>query len=546
MSTTIAAVNDLPGHSVRNPFARTGTLLRLTLRRERWMLLVTTVVFVGLNLATAASIQSMYPTSVERAAAQMDFGSNAAFLFLLGPLRSIDSTAALVVWRAGLFMVIALAVCVVLMVIRSTRKEEELGRTELLRAGVTGPLAPLAAAAIAATAFSVMVAAGMSLMLFAFDADPVGVAAVFAQYSTTGMAAAGIALVTAQVAKTSHIANLTASSIVLLGYLLRGIADAGSGWDWLRAVTPMGWAQLIDPFGHNNFWFALASLGVFAAGCVIAAALVVRRDLGAGLLAQRPGPAGTGRLSSVEWVVVRLLGPLLASWVGGVVVYAVIVGFLVPSVDELATGNAQFGKVVAQQGLQADLSILFVITMMSFFAVVAGAWAVAVAARMRGEERAARTELLLSTPTARRRCLLAHVGFAALGVVAILLLGAAGVALGTAIAGGDLTSVGADAIRAGMAQVPAAFVIASLTLALYAVRASLAQVGWVVVLAALFLGPLSGMFDLPQWAKDLSPFSHTPLVPVSPLHWTPLLVMLCVAPLFTAGAVIAFRRRDIG
>ncbi len=527
-------------------FTRTGLLLRLAIRRERLLAVISVVAFVLINSSTAASITSMYPTAEQRAGARTGLGGNAAFLFLLGPLDNTDSAAALTVWRAGMFMVAALAVCVVLLVVRQTRKEEELGRAELVRAGATGPLASLAAASIAATAFSVVIALGMSVMLFPLGAEVVDVLAVFAQYASTGMAAAGVALVAAQIAKTSHIANLTASSVVILGYLLRGVADASGGWGWLRWISPMGWAESIDPFADNAVWWALPSVAVFVGGGILAGVLSRRRDIDAGLIAPRPGPAATSRLSSPEAVVVRLTLPLLGSWVGALVVYGLVVGFMQPSVDELASGNSQFGDVVRQSGVDADLSTLFGITMMGFFAVAAGAWAVNVATRMRGEETRARTELLLATPTARGRYLLDHAALTGVGVVVILELAAAALTLGNGIAGGDWSSTGGDAFRSATAQIPAALVMSLIMVALYAIRSALVPIGWLLVIAALFLGPLSGMFDLPQWAQDLSPYTHTPLVPVEPMVWTPAIVMLCLTAVFTTLAWAAFRRRDIG
>ncbi|AZG45365.1 ABC transporter permease [Gordonia insulae] len=538
-----------PTSTVRTPserFVRTGLLLRLMVRRERLVAAISVVVFVLLNVSTAASISSMYPTAQQRAGAAAGLGGNAAFRFLLGPLDNTDSAAALTVWRAGLFMVAALAVCVVLLVVRQTRKEEELGRAELVRAGVTGPLAPPAAAAIVATLFSVLIAAGMSVMLFPLGAGWPDVLAVFAQYATTGMAAAGVALVTAQVAKTSHIANLTAASVVLAGYLLRGSADAVGGWGWLRWLTPMGWAEMIDPFGDNNFLFALASLAVFAAGVGLAGVLATRRDMDAGLIAPRPGPASSARLSSVGLVVTRLTLPLLGSWVGVLVAYGLIVGFMQPSVDELAKGNSQFGDVVRQSGVDADLGTLFGLTMMGFFAVAASAWAVNLATRMRGEENGSRTELLLTTPTSRTRYLLDHAVLAAAGVVAIMLAAAAALTLGNGIAGGDWASAAGDTLSSAVVQIPAALVMSGIAVMLYAIRPALVPVGWLLVIAALFLGPLSGMFDLPRWARDLSPFTHTPLVPVQPMSWPPVLVMLCLAVVFTVAGWMVFRRRDIG
>ncbi|MGC4962631.1 ABC transporter permease [Gordonia sp. DT218] len=529
----------------RDLLAKSGRLVRLMTRRERWIIVITLVVFLLINLSTAATISSSYPTSEKRAALQVGAGSNSAFRFLLGPLDHVDSAAAVTVWRAGLFMIAALAVCAVMMVVRQTRKEEELGRAELLRAGATGPLASLWAATVVSTAFCVVVALGMSVMLFPLGAGVGDVIAVFAQYVTTAMAAVGVALVSAQIAKTSHIANLTASSIVLAGYVLRGVADVDDTWSWLRWITPVGWAELIDPFGANNPWPAVASLAVAVLGVGLAARFALGRDLDAGLISPRPGPASSTRLSSVRAVAVRLSGSLLYSWTSAITLYALVIGFLQPSVDELAGDNEQMRRVLEQSGLQGDLSTLFGSTMMTFLAVAASAWSVNVVTRMRSEEVSSRTEVLLVTPTSRSRYLAVYAATAAVGVVVILIAAALGMTVGNGVAGGGWSAAGDNLAAAGV-QIPAALLVSGIAVALYAFRPMLVPVGWLVVIAALFLGPLSGMFSLPQWARDLSPFSHAPAVPLEPMQWLPIVVLLAIAALFAVAAQLAFHRRDIG
>ncbi|MFW0785410.1 ABC transporter permease [Gordonia sp. CPCC 206044] len=542
MTATLTAA---PTTRTTDQFAQTWRLVGLMARRERIIGLVTLVLFIAINAATAAQIAASYSTPAQRQLLLNGPGSNAAFRFLLGPLQNLESTAALTVWRAGLFMVAALGVCAVLMVVRHTRAEEELGRYELVRSCATGPLASLAAAAIVASGFCVVVALGMSLMLFPLGGTASGVFSVFAQYATTGLAAVGAALVTAQVAKTSHIANLTASAVVLIGYLLRGVADSIDGWSWLRWVSPMGWAEAIDPFGADNLWPAVASLAVFACGAVTAGVVVMHRDLGAGLIEPRPGPSSSARLGSVGAVAWRTTRSLLASWVVGIGVYALIVGFMQPSVNELAEGNEQVTKVLQQSGLGGDLSLLFVITMVAFLAVAASAWPVNLAERLRTEEAGGRTETLLGTPLSRSRFYLVHVVLAWLGVALAMMVAATALTVGDGIAGGGWSESARHSFAAAGAQIPAALVVGSIGLALYGVRPALAHVGWLIVIAALLLGPLAGMFGLPQWVHDLSPFTHSPQVPVASMQWTPIVVMVAVAAVFVGIGWAAFRRRDI-
>ncbi|MFW0795805.1 ABC transporter permease [Gordonia sp. CPCC 205515] len=550
MSTAVPTIRPLdaagrPG-AIERSVAGFPVLLRLAFRRERVIAPVTVVLFVLTDLATAASVSSMYGDAAARTGLQAGVGANAAFNFLLGELVHTEPLAAVVAWRAGLFMIAALGVCAAIMTVRQTRKEEELGRTELMRAGAVGPLAPLVAGAIVAVVFTIVVALGMSLILLPYGAAAGDVAAVFAQYAATGVAGVGIALVAAQIATTSHIANLAATSVMLVGYLLRGAADAIGGWGWLRWCSPVGWAELIDPFGANNGWPAMLSPAVFVVGAVAAGWVAVHRDYGAGLIAPRQGPPASARLGGIEALAARLLSPVLRSWVGGLFFYAAVVGFMRPSVGDLAEGNAMFAQVVRGTLGGATLSTLFSMTMISFLAVACSGFAVNVSERLRAEEEAARAETLLATPTSRSRYFGAYLTIAVLGTVIALLGVGIGMVLGCGVAGGGWATPAGETAKSVAVQVPATLVMVTLAVALYAVRPVLVHMGWIAVVLAFFLGPLSGLFNLPQWVEDLSPFTHTPMVPVEPMRWLTVVVMLCVAAVFAIVGWWAFRRRDVG
>ena len=521
-------------------------LTGLAWRRERRFAIITFVVFVAMNAATAVSIRANYSTPEQIASLRIGAGPNAAFKFLLGPLPDTNTEAALTVWRAGLFLVAALAVCTAIVAIRQTRKEEELGRTELLRAGAVGRHAPLVAATIVAVGLAVAVALGMSLMLFGFGAGIVDVAAVFAQYAGAGIAAAAVGLIVAQVATTSHIANLAASSVVLLGYLLRGVADASGDLGWLRWLTPIGWAELIRPFDVNSFWPLLASMAMFGAGVVIAGWLLSARDLGGGLIEPRPGPAAGRGFSTIEMLAAQLSLPVLISWAGGIAVYAFIVGCLQPSVDDLADGNEQVADFLRNSGAAGSLSAVFAVTMMGLLAAVATAWSATVVTRLHADETSGRTESVLATPTSRGRYFLSHFVVALVGVVVVVCAAAVAIVVGNAVAGGDVGQAAHDVFLSGAAQLAACVSVCAAVLACFAVSARLAQAGWAIVVLAVVLGPLGALFGLPQSIRDISPFSHATSVPLQPMNWGAYTTTLVVTVVLGVCGWWGFRRRDIG
>lgn len=59
-------------------------------------------------------------------------------------------------------------------------------------------------------------------------------------------------------------------------------------------------------------------------------------------------------------------------------------------------------------------------------------------------------------------------------------------------------------------------------------------VGW--------LGPLLGF---PDWAINLSPLGHTPMLPAEDMVWTPLVVLTVAAALLIVTGLAGFRRRDL-
>lgn len=520
-------------------------LLRVGLRRERIILPVTVVLFALMSISTAVSISAMYSDPKQLEQLRASAGSSAAFVFLLGPVPASDSLAAFSHWRAGLFMVAALGVCAVLAVVRQTRKEEEAGRTELLLAGAVGPFAPLLSATLVVVLLVTATSAVMAAVIAGIGGSSMGVVAVFLQYWATGIAAAGTALVAAEAAASAHSANLIGAAVVAAGYLLRGVADATPALGWLRWLSPMGWAEAIDPFGANRLWLAVGGVAVFLVGAGLAAAIRQRRDLGAGLLRRRPGPARGPARWSLLGIIGRVTRAPMQSWIGGTASYALVVGALAPQVESMAAGNAVIEDLIKALG-QGSMSEMFVTTMMIFLAVAAAGGGVGVLTAMRAQERSGRAELLLSTPVSRTRYYLTYVVLALLSSIGVLLASAIAVTVGAGVAGGELSSTATLAFSGAAVAVPAVALTVAVAFLAHAVRSSWALVGWPLLLVAFACGPMAELFGLPHWLRQLSPFTHTPSVPVQSSAWLPLTVMTLAAIAVFALGVLAFRRRDIG
>jgi ABC-2 type transport system permease protein len=94
-------------------------------------------------------------------------------------------------------------------------------------------------------------------------------------------------------------------------------------------------------------------------------------------------------------------------------------------------------------------------------------------------------------------------------------------------------------------QLPAVWVIAGITVALFGLAPRLAMAAWGLLGVFLLLGELGPLLKLKQWAMDLSPFTHVPKLPGAPMRMMPVGWLVVVAGLLTAVGLAGFRRRDL-
>lgn len=139
------------------PFAGTGALYRLALRRDRVLIPLWVLGIGGLLAAGPPGLAALYSTAAERAQAAAGMSGNSSLRALYGPVLD-DSLGALVVWRYGVVAAVLTAVMSLLLVVRHTRDEEESGRQEMVSSAMVGRRAPLTAALLTAVTANLAVA----------------------------------------------------------------------------------------------------------------------------------------------------------------------------------------------------------------------------------------------------------------------------------------------------------------------------------------------------------------------------------------------------
>lgn len=522
----------------------TGTwgLVRLILRRDRILLPLWIVPLALIPVSYVQSFGDLFPTAESRES----YASNAGFITLYGELSG-TSLGEFITWRVG-FVPVMIGLFSLLTVIRHTRVEEETGRAELLGASVVGRHAGLAAALLVTFTANLVLAVLLALGMQSQDLPAAGSVAIGLEFLCAGWLFAAVGAIAAQLTASASTARGIAISVLGAAYVLRAAGDTSAHTDgplaWLSWLSPLAWAQRIHPYGANRWGLAVL---VLAATVVLVAAAIylsVRRDVGAGLLPARPGPAD-GDLGSPLGLAWRLHRGLLVSWLAGFALLGLLFGGVAEGVGDLMRDDPKVQEIFARLGGAAGMVDSFFAGVMTIIGLIASAYAVQATLRMRAEETCGRAEPVLSTAVGRLRWAASHLTFGLLGpALALLASGVtAGLAYGAAI--GDVGGQVPRLIGAAMVQLPAVWLLAGLTIAIVGLFPRLSAVAWAGPAICMLIGFTSAGVQLDEWVRDISPFTHLPQLPGGSASAAPVITLVAIAVVLGAVGLVGLRRRDL-
>lgn len=516
--------------------AGTSELLRQALRRDRVLAPVWLAMLAVLCLTSAAATPDLYADAGQRERAAAALNDSPAIVALYGPVLDVRSVGELAMTKMTVLYALLLAVLVVVMVRRHTRLEEESGHTELVAATSVGREAPLAAAVLEAVLVSLAAGALAALADIAGGLDPMGSLVFGGVWAGTGLVATGVAAVCCQLSASARTCAAAAAGVLGALYAVRAIGDAASQ-TWLSWLSPFGWNTQVRAWSEPRWW-ALGLYPVLAALLLkLALALRRRRDLGAGLLAPRPGPAaGSPRLRSPLALALRVHASALVLWSAAVGLLGLLFGFIAPGLDDLvATAGAQ--EMVDRLGGAMLAAVLAVM------AVVVTCFGISVTAHAGADEVAGRAAQVLTAGGSRPSWFGSTAVLALAGPAWLLAVTGAALWAGDAVAGGDTPG---NPVVAALGWAPAVWVVVALALLLLAWQDRRAVIGWAWPALFLVLTLVGELLELPGWLTGLSPYSHVPAMPAVGWEWTPELALTAVAAAVTAAAWLRFRSRDMG
>lgn len=528
-------------------FAGSGILTRFIFRRDRVRLLVWIVALAGFVAAFVPVFETLLTDNGSSVPVMAMLMENPAMVAIVGPVYGIDNytTGAMYANMMLVFSVMTAGVMNIFLVSRHTRQDEELGRLEVIRSLPVGRLSNLASTLLVAGAVNTALAVCTGLGTFALRAAGMtfwGCMLFGAALGVIGLFFAAAAAVFCQCTANNRTALGFSLMLLFVLYMLRAMGDVSV--EALSLVSPLGLILRTEIFVNDYWWPVFVVLGITALLIALAFGLARMRDLGRGLVPEKPGRRHAAfLLNSPYGLALKLMRTPMIVWTITVFVLAGMYGSVFGDMESFIGSNDMLKAIFAAT---QDHSLLeqFIVVLMAIMSMIAAIPVLSFVGRVAAEEKQGHTEHLLGRAVSRRAQMSAYFVPSVIASVMLQVLSALGfwVVGSTVLATTPALGI---FICSALSYLPAMWVLMGIVMALVAFAPSLTALGYVYLgysFVAVYLGAVAG---LPAWMKKLTPFGYVSRYPVEEMEMLPLAILTLLAAGLVLLAFWGYGRRDV-
>ncbi|MGG5341198.1 ABC transporter permease [Enterococcus sp. AZ192] len=532
----------------REKFGRWDVLFKQYIKRD-WKKIILWI--VGLGLFSAGFVPAFEEISKGQGLIGMyETMQNPAMISMVGPTpvtEAADYTlGAMYAHEMLLFCGLFAMIMSVLHVVGHTRKEEDLGLTELVRSFQVGRQANSLAVIVETILINLLLAVLVGGVISNFGVETLSINGSFlfgASVGLAGILGAVIALVMSQIMATS--AGATGSSLGIIGLLYIVWAGTDASNVDLSMLNPLGWTYLTYPFTENH-WYVLG-FGVLFGVILLGLSFLLegRRDMGSGYLPEFEGKATAGKtLLSVPGLFLRINRGVILSWLIGFLIMGAAYGSIYGDMQSFLNSNELMKQMFAQSDVSIENSFTGTITVV--LTGLVSILPIAIINKLFAEESRQHLSQFYVTKMTRAKLYWTNVLLAVIfGAIGILLaLGGLGGAAVAAMDGKSDLQLN-DFLAAGYNFFPAVlFFVGCAALAL-GWFPKLGKVIYIYLGYSFALNYFGGILDLPDWFAKTAIQSWIPRIPIESFDGTIFSIITLISIGLMFIGYFGYSRRDL-
>ena len=527
-------------------FRNTLNLTKLYIKREWIRALVWLVIILFLTIAVAAVFSDLYNNPAERIG-MAETMSNPAMVAMVGPVYGLDNYSNAIMYSGMMLLFSIVAVCVmnIFLVIRHTRKDEESGRNELIGSLPVGRLSNITATLIVCIIVNVLLGllSGFGLYLLNLESFSLSGSLLYgACLGISGILFGVVAALFSQIASTSR--GAMAYSLIFLGvaYLIRAIGDVSS--ELLAFISPLGLIMRAEVY-YNNYWLPVIVILLLALVIgAVAFRLNTVRDLGAGLIAAKPGRSEASKfLQSPISLTLRLLKTTFIGWGITIFVLGLSYGSVFGDIEKFL-GTSELMQQIFLNNDSFTFAEQFMTTLIVISAILTTVPVLIVFLKIRGEEQKGRLEHLYSKKISRNNIFANYLFVSLISGILFTLLFVIGL-WGAQIAVMEEPIKFLTIFKAGMSYLPAIWLMVGIASLVVAFIPKLTSLIWGLLGFFFFMVYIGKMIKIPDKLISLTPFGSIPKIPIEDFSFIPLIVLILLSIIMIIISYFGYRKRDM-
>ena len=527
-------------------FKNSLKLTKFDLKRTWFSSLIWIVVLLALTIFVVAVFTSLYGSSEDRVG-MAETMQNPAMVAMVGPIFEPNNytNGAMYAQMMLVFIIITVAIMNIFLIVNLTRKDEESSRLEVVRSLPVGRLSKLCSAVVVCVIINIILAILTALSLIILNIESMNIEGSILYAITicvSGIFFGSIAALFSQLASTSR--GAAAYSFIFLGisYFLRGVGDVS--YELLSLISPLG-LPLRTQIYVNNYWWPVTIIIVLTIiVTIIAFHLNLTRDLGAGLIAAKPGKTSASEFMKTSLgLSVKLVKPILIGWGITILIIGIAYGSIFGDIEKFLD-SSDLMKQIFLNNNKFTMAEQFMTTLMAISSTIVTLATLLITVKIRSEEKKGRLESIYSKKVSRKKVLFNYIMLSFIASIVFQFLYALGL-WGSAYVVMEEPILFMTVFKSAFYYLPAIWLMISIAVILIAYIPKYTNFIWGFLGFSFFTVYIGKIANLPSWILKIVPYNSIPQIPVEDANVIPLIVLTFIAFIIIILAVNGYNKRDI-